>query len=129
MSPRRAVDPDRTLFRIGSISKTFTWIGLMKEVEAGRIRLDAPVNLYLPERVQVRDQGYHDPVRVGQLMSHTAGFEDRALGHLFERRYERVRSLTDYLRQERPKRVHAPGEVASYLVHALLPGWTPGRAS
>jgi CubicO group peptidase (beta-lactamase class C family) len=114
LNPQRAVDPDRTLFRIGSISKTFTWIALMKEVEAGRIRLNQPVNLYLPEKVQVKDQGYDQPVRVANLMDHSAGFEDRALGQLVERNYDRVRPLDLYLRQERPKRVHAPGAVSSY---------------
>ena len=114
LEPRRPVDPDRTLFRIGSISKTFTWIALMKEVEAGRIRLDAPVNLYLPEKVQVRDQGYDQPVRVQNLMDHSAGFEDRVLGQLFERDFQRVRPLDLYLRQERPRRVHAPGAISSY---------------
>ncbi|WP_336605199.1 serine hydrolase domain-containing protein, partial [Phenylobacterium aquaticum] len=58
LSPLRRVDPDTTLFRIGSISKTFTWIALMKEVEAGRIRIDAPINLYLPEILAVKDQGF-----------------------------------------------------------------------
>ena len=114
LKPQRAVDPDKTLFRVGSISKTFTWIALMKEVEAGRIRLNQPVNLYLPEKVQVKDQGYDQPVRVANLMDHSAGFEDRALGQLFERNYDRVRPLDLYLRQERPKRVHAPGAVSSY---------------
>jgi CubicO group peptidase (beta-lactamase class C family) len=114
LAPNRPVDPDRTLFRVGSISKTFTWIALMKEVEAGRMRLNQPVNLYLPERVQVRDQGYDQPVRVANLMDHSAGFEDRALGQLFERDYDRVRPLDVYLRQERPKRVHAPGAISSY---------------
>jgi CubicO group peptidase (beta-lactamase class C family) len=114
LGPQRPVDPDRTLFRVGSISKTFTWIALMKEVEAGRIRLNQPVNLYLPEKVQVKDQGYDQPVRVANLMDHSAGFEDRALGQLFERSYDRVRPLDLYLRQERPKRVHAPGAVSSY---------------
>jgi len=113
-APARRVDPDRTLFRLASISKTFTWIALMKEVEAGRIRIDAPVNLYLPERLQVRDQGFRTPVKVINLMDHSAGFEDRALGHLFERRFERERPMADYLRQERPRRVHAPGDVSSY---------------
>jgi len=114
LDPPRPVDPDRTLFRIGSISKTFTWIAVMKEVEAGRMRLDQPVNLYLPEKVQVRDQGYDQPVRVINLMDHSAGFEDRALGQLFERDYDRVRPLDVYLRQERPRRVHAPGAISSY---------------
>jgi CubicO group peptidase (beta-lactamase class C family) len=133
LSPQRPVDPDRTLFRVGSISKTFTWIALMKEVEAGRIRLNQPVNLYLPEKVQVKDQGYDQPVRVANLMDHSAGFEDRALGQLFERNYDRVRPLDLYLRQERPKRVHAPGAVSSYSNYgAALAGeavvYSSGRA-
>jgi CubicO group peptidase (beta-lactamase class C family) len=132
LSPNRPVDPDRTLFRVGSISKTFTWIALMKEVEAGRMRLNQPVNLYLPEKVQVRDQGYEQPVRVENLMDHSSGFEDRALGQLFERNYDRVRPLDVYLRQERPKRVHTPGAVSSYSNYgAALAGeavtYTSGR--
>ena len=132
LDPQRPVDPDRSLFRVGSISKTFTWIALMKEVEAGRMRLNQPVNLYLPERVQVRDQGFDQPVRVANLMDHSAGFEDRALGQLFEREYDRVRPMDIYLRQERPKRVHAPGVVSSYSNYgAALAGeavtYTSGR--
>ena len=118
LSPSRPVDPDRTLFRVGSISKTFTWIALLKEVEAGRMRLNQPVNLYLPERVQVKDQGYDQPVRVENLMDHSTGFEDRAFGQLMERDYSRVRPLDLYLRQERPKRVHPPGAVSSYSNYA-----------
>ena len=114
LSPARKVDPDTTLFRLGSISKTFTWITLMREVEAGRIRIDAPINLYLPERLQVRDQGFRAQVLVLNLMDHSAGFEDRALGHLFEKSAARERSLAEYLRQERPRRVHPPGEISSY---------------
>ena len=114
LGQRRRVDPDRTLFRVASISKTFTWITLMNEIEAGRMRLDGPVNLYLPEPLQVKDQGKKTQVRLRDLMTHTAGFEDRALGQLFERDPNRVRPLTDYLRQERPRRVREPGLMPSY---------------
>ncbi|MGE5500906.1 MAG: serine hydrolase domain-containing protein, partial [Ignavibacteriales bacterium] len=82
--------------------------------EAGHMRLDAPVNLYLPQSLQVPDQGFDEPVRLRHLMTHTAGFEDRALGQLFERDYDRVRPLQVYLRQERPQRVRAPGRGESY---------------
>jgi CubicO group peptidase (beta-lactamase class C family) len=112
LTPRRRVDPDRTLFRIGSISKTFTWVLLMKEVEARRIRLDRPINLYLPEKVRL--PGESREVMVRHLMDHSAGFEDRALGQLFENEAGRVRPLDLYLRQERPDQVRPAGQVASY---------------
>jgi len=111
---RRQVDPDTTLFRVGSISKTFTWIALMNEVEAGRMRLDAPINVYLPEKLQLKDQGKKTPVRLRDLMTNTAGFEDRALGQLFERDPRRERPLELYLRQERPNRVREPGLLPAY---------------
>jgi CubicO group peptidase (beta-lactamase class C family) len=122
-APGRAVDPNTTLFRVGSISKTFTWIALMKEVEAGRMRLDAPINLYLPEPLQVKDQGFRRPIYVRDLMTHTAGFEDRSLGQLFEDEPARVRPLADYLREERPRRVREPGVVSVYSNYgAMLAG-------
>ncbi len=55
LQAKRRVDPDTTLFRIGSITKTFTWIALMKAVEAGKIGLDDPVNDYLPPELQIPD--------------------------------------------------------------------------
>lgn len=114
LGQRRPVDPDKTLFRIGSISKTFTWIALMNEIESGHMRLDGPVNLYLPEPLQLKDQGKKTQVRLRDLMTHTAGFEDRALGQLIERDPNRIRTLADYLRQERPRRVREPGLLPSY---------------
>jgi CubicO group peptidase (beta-lactamase class C family) len=114
LEPARRVDPDRTLFRLGSISSTFTWIALQKEIEDGRIRPNSPINLYLPEQLQVRDQGYATPIRVVNLLDHTAGFEERTFGHLYERKPQRVRPLADYLRQERPRRVHSAGAFPSF---------------
>ncbi|AAK24076.1 serine hydrolase domain-containing protein [Caulobacter vibrioides] len=114
LGQRKQVDPDKTLFRVASISKTFTWITLMNEIEAGRMRLDGPVNLYLPEPLQVKDQGKKTQIRLRDLMTHTSGFEDRALGQLFERDPNRVRPLYDYLRQERPRRVREPGLMPTY---------------
>ncbi|MGZ8407500.1 MAG: serine hydrolase domain-containing protein [Caulobacteraceae bacterium] len=114
MSPAKPVDPSRTLFRIGSITKTFTWIALMREVEAGRIRLNAPVNIYLPQKLQVPDEGFKKDILVRDLMTHSPGFEDRALGQLFEKDPKRIRPLETYLRQERPARVREPGTFPTY---------------
>jgi len=126
----RAVDPDRSLFRIGSISKTFTWIAVMKAVEAGRMRLDQPVNLYLPEKLRIPDQGFDQPIRVANLMDHSPGFEDKALGQLFEDRFDFVRPLEVYLRQARPRRVRPPGVVSSYSNYgAALAGEAASRVA
>jgi len=114
LAPVRPVDPDLTMFRIGSISKTFTWMLVLKQVEAGHMRLDAPINLYLPEALRVPDQGFTRPIRVQNLMNHTPGFEDRAVGQLFEKDFARVRPLAVYLRHERPRRVREPGGLPSY---------------
>ncbi|WGM38404.1 serine hydrolase domain-containing protein [Caulobacter sp. NIBR1757] len=111
--PRR-VDPDRSLFRLASISKTFTWISVMRQVEAGRMRLDAPINLYLPESVRVPDQGFAKEIRVIDLMNHRPGFEDRALGQLFEKDPARVRPILTWLKQERPRREWEAGTIPAY---------------
>jgi CubicO group peptidase (beta-lactamase class C family) len=110
----RRVDPAATLFRIGSITKTFTWIAVMNAVEAGLLGLDGPINDHLPPALRVPDQGFAEPIRLRHLMTHAPGFEDRAVGHLFERDEAEVRSLSDYLREERVDRVRAPGVLSSY---------------
>src|SRR5688572_1210627 len=112
--PVRPVDPDTTLFRIGSITKTFTWIAVMRAVEAGKIDLDAPVNRYLPVDLQIPDEGFEQPIRVRDLMTHAPGFEDRFAGILFIFAPERLISLEHFLRDYRPRRVRTPGTVTSY---------------
>jgi CubicO group peptidase (beta-lactamase class C family) len=39
---RKSVDPERTLFRPGSVSKLFTWTAVMQQVEAGKLDSPAP---------------------------------------------------------------------------------------
>lgn len=110
----RRVDPDATLFRVGSITKTFTWIAIMRLVEAGLISLDDPINDHLPAELRIPDQGFDAPIRVRDLMTHQPGFEDRALGVLFERDPREIRPLGRFLRETRPNRVRPPGELSSY---------------
>jgi CubicO group peptidase (beta-lactamase class C family) len=114
-APGRVVDPNATLFRLGPVSSVFTWIAVLKEAEAGRMRLDAPINLYLPEALHLKDQGWSRPVLTRDLMTHSAGFADRSLGVQGERDPRRVRSLAQFLRQERPRQVREPG---------VLPTWS-----
>lgn len=114
LDPARPVQADRTLFRIASISKTFTFLLLAQELERGRLKLDTPVNDVLPPELRIPDQGFAEPIRIRHLMTHTAGFEDKALGHLFEADGDDVRPLSEYLQRERPSRVRPVGRKAVY---------------
>jgi len=112
-APGRAVNAD-TLFPMQSISKTMVWIALMQLVEQGRISLDDPINAHLPAALRIPDEGFKSPILVRHLMSHTAGFEDSDLGHLFVDHAERLSPLRTYLATHRVHRVREPGTVVVY---------------
>jgi CubicO group peptidase (beta-lactamase class C family) len=65
---------ERTLFQIGSVSKTFTGTAIMRLIDEGRVRLEAPVRTYLPE-FAVRDQIASADVTVLDLLTHMGGWE------------------------------------------------------
>lgn len=108
----RAVDADRSLFRPGSISKTFTWTAVMQLVEQGRLDLDADIRGYLPDLDL--PGGYDEPITLAHLMAHTPGYEDSAMGHLFVDDADAVLPLEDYLRRYQPARVRPPGQWPAY---------------
>lgn len=63
---------EHTLYEIGSISKTFTGILLADMVVSGKMKLDDPVQKYLPESVTMPDwKG--KPITLAQLSDHTSG--------------------------------------------------------
>src|SRR5450432_456544 len=64
-----------TIYRIGSITKTFTAVILMQLVEERKVKLDDPVEKYLPEIKSLK--GYSDKtiITLSQLASHTSGLE------------------------------------------------------
>jgi CubicO group peptidase (beta-lactamase class C family) len=120
------VDPARTLFRVGSISKLFTWTAVMQQVEAGKLRLDADINSYLDFRIPPRDGR---PITLRNLMTHTAGFEERAK-YLFVPGIKDLRPLGDYLKSWVPVRIFPPGEVPAYSNYgAALAGYIVERVS
>ncbi|MGH6999078.1 MAG: serine hydrolase domain-containing protein, partial [Phenylobacterium sp.] len=110
----RRVDPDATLFRVGSITKTFTWLMALNAAEQGRMSLDAPINRYLPAGARIPDQDGMRQVSLRDLMVHQPGFEERLLKDLFFRDQARLRPLDEYLAAHRPDRIWAPGEVSAY---------------
>ncbi|MCZ6656762.1 MAG: serine hydrolase [Gammaproteobacteria bacterium] len=112
LEAKREVDPGRSLFRPGSISKTLTWTAVMQLYEQGKLELDVDLQRYLPE-VELPNR-FDKPITMLDLMAHTPGLEDSALGHLFEDRAEDVLPLTEYLQTHQPEQVRPPGTWPAY---------------
>jgi CubicO group peptidase (beta-lactamase class C family) len=108
---RQKVDPEKTKFRIGSITKLFTWTAVMQQVEEGKLDLDADVNSYL-SKLKI-PATYPEPITLKHLMAHTPGFEDSVIG-LFSHSAEGVLPLEQVLREQMPMRVRLPGVLPSY---------------
>ena len=113
---KRPVDPERTLFRVASISKLVTATCVMQLYEQGRLDLDADVNDYL-EAFQLADT-FPEPVTLAHLLTHTGGFDDRFVGMAAPTRAARG-PLGDYLARRMPPRVMPPGRTASYSNHGM----------
>ncbi len=74
--PDKPATPD-TLYRIASISKMMTTLGLMRLVEAGRMELDADVSGYLGFRL--RNPHFPDrPITLRTLLTHRSSLRDEA---------------------------------------------------
>ncbi len=62
-----------TVFRIGSLTKTFTAIAVMQLWEQGLVDLDAPANDYLRSFRLIPAKASFRPASVRHLLTHTAG--------------------------------------------------------
>jgi CubicO group peptidase (beta-lactamase class C family) len=115
------VDPEKTLFRIGSVSKLFTWTAVMQLVEQGKLDLDADVNRYLKD-VHVPST-YGQPVTLRNLLTHTAGFEDGFLGYTFSFSQQQRLPLAEALRQHMPVRVRPPTTDFNSVTNCSYSNW------
>ncbi len=120
------VDPKKTLFRIGSTTKLFTWTAVLQLVEQGKLDLNADINQYLD--FQIPDT-FPEPITLKHLMSHTAGFEQRAYQAL-ALTPDQIQPLGKFLATHLPARVFPPGQVSVYSDYGVdLAGYIVERVS
>ncbi len=120
------VDPKKTLFRPGSVSKLFTWTAVMQQVEAGKIDLDADINTYLDFKIPPFEG---KPVTLRNIMTHSGGFEEVVKNIM-------VGKPADYMPFEQvlkhwvPARVFPAGAYPAYSNYATtLAGYIVQRVS
>jgi len=72
-----------TEFRVGSISKTFVALALLKLQEDGKINLYARLQDVAPEIPMNNRWEATQPVRIVNLLEHTAGFDDMEFSEVY----------------------------------------------
>jgi CubicO group peptidase (beta-lactamase class C family) len=71
----------RTIFQVGSITKTFTGTAAAMLAERGLVDLDAPIRSYVPE-LSLVDTDAANRITLRHVASHSSGFTDNALPNL-----------------------------------------------
>ena len=86
-----------TVYRVGSVSKLFTDIAVMRRVERGQLDLDVPVSDYLGVSLQLGSTG-ETPITLRHLMSHRAGLvREPPVGHYFDAENPTLRQTVESL--------------------------------
>jgi CubicO group peptidase (beta-lactamase class C family) len=123
---KKPVSVDSTLFRIGSISKTFTWTAVMQLVEEGKLDLNKDVNSYIDFKIPAP---FGKPVTMANLMTHTPGFEE-VLKELFVTDTTNITPLKSWLPNHLPTQIYEPGTTPAYSNYgATLAGYIVERVS
>jgi CubicO group peptidase (beta-lactamase class C family) len=84
----------RTRFRIGSMNKMFTAVAILQLVEAGKIKLTAPLGTYLHD---YPNREVATKVTIHELLTHTGGTGD-IFGPEFDAHRTELRTLADYVK-------------------------------
>ena len=115
-----AVDPQKSLFRVASISKIPTSISAMQLVEQGKLDLDTDISAYLDFEIERR---FDEPLTLRHLLTHSAGFEERW-------KVVPTTDLEAYVKNDPPAQVFAPGTTPAYSNYGMaLAGYIVQRVS
>lgn len=80
---------DSTIFNLGSVSKLFTAIAVVKLAEEGLLKLDDPVYVHFPEFLEVQGRTRQAPsVRIVDLLEHRSGIS-QSMENLFPEKFGR----------------------------------------
>ena len=113
------VDPDKTIFRIGSISKALTLLTLTRLIDSNRLGLEYDVGHYI-DGIE-NPSSFSQPITMFNLLTHTSGLDQIGIGrHVYdfarplqERKSMRP-SLIEFLQDRNLRRVTPAGRQYRY---------------
>jgi CubicO group peptidase (beta-lactamase class C family) len=111
-----------TLFRVGSITKSFIGLAFLRLAERGRVDLRARVRDLAPEIAIDNRWEREEPITVAHLLEHTAGFDDMRPNEMYAPLAAEAMPLADVLARNPASRAARwrPGSRMSYA----NPGYT-----
>jgi CubicO group peptidase (beta-lactamase class C family) len=110
LQAKRPVTP-QTLFRMGSVTKSFVAIGILRLVEEGRLNLNDCLHSIAPELPFENPWESKNPVRIINLLEHTTGFDDMKLNEVYS--LERKDFTSE--------------EMMRFQTHSMICRWPPGE--
>jgi len=108
---KKAVDAHRSIFGVGSISKTFVATAVMKLYEDEKLELDRDVNNYL-KSFQL-SYPFNDSITVRHLLTHTAGFDDNNIATIVHSE-DKVIPLAQYIKTRMSPQIRPSGKAIAY---------------
>lgn len=109
---KKPIDQSHTLFRLASISKTFTAMAVMQLAEQGKLDLDLDVNGYLKGMKIANRTG--SPLTARDLMTHTSGFDFTDIPEDEGDPDGPVYRLDTFVADHMPTVIRKPGEAFRY---------------
>ena len=101
-----------TYFMVGSLTKSFTALAVLKLIEQGKIDLNADIKNYIPDFSIKNLDGSETPITVNHLLTHTSGL---MIDYYIRRTGEKKQSNTDLLSQLREEYLcFRPGSASKY---------------
>lgn len=113
-SNAKPINPDSTIFRIGSITKTFTATALLQLKDRNLIDIDKDVNHYL-KKIKVPTT-YNEHISASHLITHSAGF-DELRGRVVYEKDQQI-PLETFL-DGKLVRLRKPGLVSAYSTFGI----------
>ncbi|HVG23965.1 MAG TPA: serine hydrolase [Thermoanaerobaculia bacterium] len=115
LEARTPVLPERTIFRIGSITKVFTALAVMQLADRGKLELSDDVNRHL--RTWKVPATYAQPITIANLLTHSSGLDEISPGRKTGDPKNLI-PLGEFL-STRIVRRRAPGTMISYSTYNM----------
>lgn len=110
---KTAVEADKTIFRIGSITKVFTATAVMQLVDEGKLTLNDEVNKFLWDKISYKN---NIPITLHHLLTHSEGF--REIPGRRTTSAANILPLREFLKNRLVQDYHA-GEIGNYGTYGI----------